>query len=219
MADYAIVQDLTNYGVELMQSNPSVANNLIIQADAHTKLVTNNNYGISGTRFDYLAGLVWYDLQPLTISAQAEMQQASLGNPSLGFLDIIKNIIAYAIPVGVGIIAGAIAGGIAGSGIPILGTAVGAFIGAIAGAAIGLGIDLFGYLSQKIELEQSQTDIKKQLTDMLERGDITPEEYDNAVDSVDKGMTAEIPWTKIIIGGMIGLGALAAFYIFLQRKR
>ncbi len=217
MADYAIIQNLSKYGNELIQSNPDIANNLIIQVDAHTKLVTNNNYGISGTTFDYLAGLVWYDLNPLTLSAQMEMQQASLGMPSVGFWDTIKKIIAYAIPVATGIIAGAIAGGMAGTAITVIGTAVGIFIGAIAGAFIGLGINLFSYLDNKIELEQSKTDIKKQLTDMLESGDITPEQYQNAVDSVDKGMESEIPWTKLIIAGMIGVGALVTLYIVLKR--
>lgn len=218
MVDYAVVHDLTEYGVELMQSNPSVANNLIIQADAHTKLVTDNNYGISGTYLDIENGLVWHDINPLTVSAKAEMQQASLGMPSIGFLDTMKNIIAYAIPVGIGIIAGAIAGGLAGSSIPIIGTAVGAFIGAIAGAMIGLGIDLFSYLSDKVELEQSKTDIKQQLTDMLERGDITTEEYQDATDAVSEGMETGIPWTEIIIGGMIGLFALGAIFILTRKK-
>ncbi len=218
MADYAIVNDLTEYGSELMQSNPSIANNLIIQTDAHTKIVTNNNYGISGTRFDYLAGLVWHDIEPLTALAKAEVQQANLGMPSLGFLDTIKNIIAYAIPVGIGIIAGAIAGGMVGTAVPVIGNVVGAFIGAIIGASIGLGVNLFSYLGQRIELEQSKTDIKQQLTDMLERGEITWEEYQDAIDAVNEGMEeGGIPWNTIIIVAGVGIFALGALMIITKK--
>ena len=221
MVDYAIVQDMTQYGIDVMQSNPEVANHMVIQTDAHTKIVTNNNYGISGVYLDLEGGLAWNDLEPLTLNAQMQMREASLGLPSVGFWDTIKQIMAYAIPVGAGIIAGAIAGGLVGSAVPVIGTVVGAFIGGIAGAFIGLGISAFSYGTQKIELEQNKVDIKQQLTDMLGDGTITAEEYQNAVDSVDSGMEEPggIPWTTIIIGGMVGVGALAALYIFMKTRK
>ncbi len=226
MADYAILHNLTPYGIQIMQSDPSVANNLVIQADAHAKIATQNNYGIGGTYLDLEGGVAWYDLQPLTISAELEMQQASLGMPSAGFLDWIKNIMSYAIPVASGIIAGAVLGGLAGTAIPVVGTAVGAFIGALvgglSGAYIANQISEYSYQEAEIEFQQNKNDTVKTLTQMLADGDITQEQYDNALAAIMAGMEEEnggIPWTGIIVGGMVGALALGALYIYMKKKK
>ena len=49
-------------------------------------------------------------------------------------------------------------------------------------------------------------------------GTITPEEGDELLDGVEDHWGSGIPWTGIIIGGMVGIGALAALYIFMKTK-
>jgi len=227
MADYAILQNLTQNGLEIMQSNPDISNNLVVQVDAHTKIVTGGNYGIESSFVNYVAEIVIYDIKPLTSIAQMEMQQASLGIPSLAFLDTMKNIMAYAVTIGsaiiAGLVTGAVAGGVISSAIPIVGTAAGAAIGAVVGAGLGLitglSISLFSYLDQTIQLENNRLDNQDDLNQMLEDGTITQEQWETATEANQSTMEEpKIPWTKFITYGMVGVGALAALYIFLKTK-
>ena len=70
MADYAIVNSLTDYATELIQTDPSFTNNLSSQVNSDVKTATDNNYGVSYVTVDLVGKNVWYDLEPLTAYAK-----------------------------------------------------------------------------------------------------------------------------------------------------
>ncbi len=224
---YAIIQDLTQEGIAVMQSDPSTANNLIIQTDAHTKKITDNNYGISSSFVNIEAGIIIHDIQPLTLSAQMEIQQASLGMPSAGLLDTLKNICSWAMTIGQGIIAGAIIGGIAGTAFPVIGTGVGAFIGAIAGAGtaiFGRLMSVYNYDTAQVELQQTAQDNYDKALDLFDQGKITSEELLDLMEAIQNGTEGGekvgeegIDWQKMIIYGVVGVVALGALMIMTKR--
>ena len=99
MADYAIINNLTDYATELIKTDPNFSSNLSSQVNSDVRNATSENYGISYVTVDLIGKKIWYDIEPLTISAQTEMQQASLGMPSIGWWDTVKKIISVIVAV------------------------------------------------------------------------------------------------------------------------
>ena len=200
MADYAIINNLTDYAVELIQIDPNFTNNLSSQVNSNVQNSTNNNYGISFVTVDLVGKKIWYDLEPLTTSARAEMRQTSLGNPSIGWLDTVKKIIAVIVAV-IAFVIGALVGGWA----------------LLAGTLIAGGILLWSYLTDKIEYKQDMVETDDEYARQLRDGEITQSQYDEFTAAKHKVMEEGIPWTAIIIGGAVGLFALGSLMI-LTRK-
>jgi len=201
MADYAIVNNLTDYGKELIQTDPNFVNNLSSQVNSDVRSATNNNYGISYVTVDLIGKKIWYDLEPLTASAKAEMQMASLGTPSIGWFDTVKKIIAVVLAT-VAFVIGALVGG----------------WGLLAGTVIAGGILLWSYLTDQIEYKQEMTEINDEYARQLAEGEITQAQYDEFTEAKHKVMeSGEISWKTIVIGVAIGAGILAGLYIFLKR--
>lgn len=204
MVDYAIINNLTTYAVELIQTDPNFTNNLASQVNSEVKSSTSNNYGISYVTVDLVGKKIWYDLEPLTASAKAEMQMASLGNPSIGWWDIVKKITAVILAV-LAIVAGLLVGGWAWLVGPIV---LGAFL-------------LWSYLTDKIEYSQDMVEIDDEYARELTAGEITQAQYDEFTAAKHKVMeTAEgaIPWNMILIAAGIGLFALMALMIITRKK-
>ena len=201
MADYAIITNHTDYGMDLIQQDPTMASKLASETDAKVRSATYGIYGISRVSINYAAKDTWYDLEPLTASAKEEMRQASLGSPSIGFFDTIKKIISVILAV-VAFVVGALVGGWA----------------LLAGALIAGGIILWNILESKQEYKQEMTEIDDEYARQLVDGEITQSQYDEFTEAKHKVMEpGGIPWTTIIIAGMVGLLALGALMI-LTRK-
>ncbi len=197
MADYAIVNSLTDYATELIQTDPSFTNNLSSQVDSDVKAATNNNYGISYVTVDLVGKNVWYDLEPLTASAKAEMQMASLGTPNLTWWDTVKKIISVILAVAAFII-GALVGG----------------WGLLAGTIIAGAVLLWSYLTSEIEYKQEMADINDEYTRQYSAGEITWAEYQEFASRKEKVMETEgIPWNTILIIGGVGIFALLALML------
>ncbi len=197
MADYAIVNSLTDYATELIQTDPSFTNNLSSQVNSDVKTATDNNYGVSYVTVDLVGKNVWYDLEPLTASAKAEMQMASLGTPSLDWWDTVKKIISVILAVAAFII-GALVGG----------------WGLLAGAIIAGAVLLWSYLTSEIEYKQEMADINDEYTRQYSAGEITWAEYQEFASRKEKVMETEgIPWNTIIIVGGIGIFDLLALML------
>ncbi len=204
MADYAIVNNLTNYAVELVQTDPSFTNNLASQVNSEVRNSTSNNYGISYVTVDLVGKKIWYDLEPLTASAKAEIQMASFGTPSVGWFDTVKKIIAVIVAV-IAFVIGALVGGWA----------------LLAGALIAGGILLWSYLTDKIEYSQDMVETDDEYARQLRDGEITQSQYNDFTEAKHKVMeTAEggIPWNTILIVGGIGIFALIALMIITRKK-
>ncbi len=202
MADYAIVNNLTDYAVELVQTDPNFTNNLASQVNSDVKSATNNNYGISYVTVDLIGKKIWYDIEPLTASAKAEMQMASLGNPSIGWFDTVKKIIVVIVAV-IAFVVGALVGGWA----------------LLAGALIAGGILLWSYLTDRIEYKQDMVEIDDEYTRQLRDGEITQSQYDEFTEAKHKVMEdVGIPWNTIIIVAGIGIFALGALMILTRKK-
>ena len=202
MPDYSIITNHTNYGMELIASDPSMAFNLANQADTDVREATNGNYGISAVIIDFENNMTYYDLAPLSVSAQMEMQQASLGNPSLGWLETLKNIISVIVAVVVFVI-GALVGGWA----------------FLAGAVLAAGILVWNWTTNEQEYRQDITDIDQEYARKYADGEITLEQFNELTEAKHKTMEQlEMDWKTIVIYGLIGLGALIALNMVLRRK-
>ncbi len=202
MADYAIVNNLTDYAVEMIQTDPNLSSNLASQVNSDVQNSTNGNYGISYVTVDLVGKKIWYDIEPLTVSAKAEIQQASLGRPSIGWLDTVKKIIAVIVAV-IAFVIGALVGGWA----------------LLAGALIAGGILLWSYLTDRIEYKQDMVETDDEYARQLRDGEITQSQYNEFTEAKHKVMESDgIPWTAIIIGGMVGLLALGALMIITRKQ-
>lgn len=202
MVDYAIITNHTDYGMELIKSDPAMASNLASEADTNVRNSTAGNYGISSVYIDFDNKLTYYDLAPLTASARAEMQMASLGTPSIGWFDSVKKIIAM-------ILAAAAV---------IIGILVGGW-GLLAGAVIAGGILLYSYLTDQIEYKQEMAEINDEYARQLTAGEITQSQYDEYTAAKHKVMESgfEIPWNTILIVAGVGIFALAALMIITRK--
>lgn len=202
MADYAIITNHTDYGMELIKSDPSMASNLASQTNTEVRNGTGGNYGISSVYIDFDNNLTYYDLEPLTVSAQEDMRLLSLGTPRVGLWDYIKKIIAVVLAV-VALVIGALVGG----------------WGFLVGAIIAGAILLWSYLTSRIEYKQEIADINQEYARQYTNGEITKEQYDNFVAAKEKVMTTGISWQTIVIGALIGFGVLAAFYFYITQMK
>ena len=201
MADYAIINNLTDYAVELIQTDPNFTNNLASQVHSDVQNATGGNYGISYVTVDLVGKNIWYDIEPLTASARAEIQQASLGMPSFGWWDTVKKIISVVVAV-IAFVIGALVGGWA----------------LLAGTLIAGGILLWSYLTNQMEYKQDMVETDDEYARQLTAGEITQAQYDEFTAAKHKIMeSGEIPWTMIIIGGMVGVLALGALMIITRK--
>lgn len=204
MADYAIINNLTSYATELIQTNPNFTNNLASQVNSDVKSSTGNNYGISYVTVDLVGKKIWYDIDPLTASAKVEMKMASLGTPSAGWFDTVKTIIAAVLAAAV-LIIGFIIGGWA----------------ILAGAVIAGAILLYSYLTNKIEYSQDMVETDDEYARQLVAGEITQAQYDEFTAMKHKAMengAGEIPWNTILIVGGIAIFALVALMIITRKQ-
>ncbi len=203
MADYSIITNHTDYGMGLIQSDPNMASNLSSEADINVRNKTNGAYGISSVYIDFDNKLTYYDLEPLTASAKAETQQSSLGNPSIGWLDTVKKIIAVIVAV-VAFVIGALVGGWT----------------LLAGAIIGAGVLLYSYLTDKIEYKEEMVEIDQEYARQLRDGEITQQQYEEFTSAKHTIMEEDegIPWKLIIIGGMVGILALGTLFILTRKS-
>ncbi len=231
MGNYAILNELTQEGVELFASNPTISNNMVIQADYNAKNITNYNYGISYSEINYETGLIWHEVEPLTATAKIETGNATMGIASAGFLSDMKNMMSYAIPFGLATIGGAILGAKIGAvigtatGIPVVGTtmgsAIGFLVGGIIGGIIGDRMGMYSFETQKVELQQTLADNLTNLDELFAQGLITREEWERARDANKVIITGDkedkMGWEKYIVWGMVGAGLLVAFNIYLKR--
>ncbi len=205
MADYAIINNLTSYATELIQTDPNFTNNLSLQVNSDVRSSTSNNYGISYVTVDLIGKKIWYDIDPLTASAKAEMQMASLGTPSFGWFDTVKTIIAVVLAAAA-LIIGFIVGGWA----------------ILAGAVIAGAILLYSYLTGNIEYKQDMADIDDEYARQLTAGEITQSQYDEFTaakhKTMESGMFPDIPWTTILIVAGVGILALGALMIITRKQ-
>lgn len=204
MADYAIINNLTNYAIELVQADPNFTNNLASQVNSEVQSSTSNNYGISYVTVDLIGKKIWYDIEPLSASAKAEMQQASLGNPSMGWFDTVKKIIAVIVAV-VAFVIGALVGGWA----------------LLAGALIAGGIILWSYLTDRMEYSQDMVETDDEYARQLATGEITQSQYDEftaAKHKIMETVAGEIPWMTIAIVAGVAIFALGALMILTRKQ-
>ena len=203
MADYAIYHDVTSYGMELAKSDPSFYNRLSSEVDTKVRSETGGNYGISYVTLDLVGGNIFYDIEPLTVSAKEEVRMASLGWWE-DFLGWVKRIIEYALPVVIGAVFGFIVGG------PW---------GALAGAVIGSGIALMNYATGVREYKEDILDIDEGYFEDYQNGLITWEQYNELYERKHTIMESdeEISWKTIAIYGLIGLAGLYAASIVLKK--
>ena len=108
------------------------------------------------------------------------------------------------------------------AGVAIAGAVVCVIAGAPVWVPVGLAI-VAGLalvrepISGLVEAQVTSSRTKEKIADAVIEGTITPQEGNELIEGVDNHWASGIPWTGIIIGGMVGIGALAALYIYLKR--
>ena len=194
MTDYIFEVPLSNEGRDVI-TDPDILDSIISEGAYMIPRVTSNNLNVDSVDFDAETKRIYYGV---TASPQMKLGLVSLNTTErLAWWNTLLSGVA---------IAGAVVCVIA-FGAP-----------AIVPAAVVVGVALaYDVLTGYVEVEATKADTEQQIIEAVNDGRITPEEGDNLLDGVDKGWGADIPWTGIIIGGMVGVGALAALYIFLKR--
>jgi len=192
MADYIFEVPLTGEGNDIV-TDPAIVDNIIVKGTDMIPRVTYGNLNVESFSVDAETKRIYYG-----ITASSEMK---LGL-TLGDLAWYDTLIA-----GVAI-AGAVVCAVAGA--PII---------VPVGLAIVAGIALAREsISGFIEVEATKVRTKEKIADAVIEGTITPEEGNELADSVDEHWGEGIPWTTIIVGGMVGVLALGALYIFMKTK-
>ena len=74
-----------------------------------------------------------------------------------------------------------------------------------------------GSVSGLVEAQVTSARTKEKIADGVLDGTITPEEGNELLEGVENHWGSDIPWTTIIVGGMIGVGALVALSLYLKK--
>jgi len=194
MADYILEVPMTQLGRDYM--DPDRLSSIISEGEYMVPAVTDNNLTIEAVDYDPETNQVFYYL-----IASPQMKFGI----STGDLAWWNTLLAGAA------IAGAVVCVIYAAPVVALGLAV------VAASAL-----LYDPVTAYVEVEATKAKTKQQIVELT----ATPGNpfYENPelgiqyIDAVDKGWGADIPWTTIIIGGMVGIGALAALYIFMKTR-
>ncbi len=190
MADYIFEVPLSNEGRDIV-TEPDVVDSIIIEGSYMISAVTDNNLTVDTVSVDAETKRVYYDV------TASPVMKAGLAIGDLAWYNTLLSGVAIAGAVVCVIVYGWPAA------IP---------------AAVVVGVALaYDAVTGYIEVEATKANVEQQIAQAVIDGKITPEEGDNLLDGVKQGWGTDIPWTTIIIGGMVGIGALAALYIFLKR--
>ena len=194
MADYIFEVPLSNEGRDVV-TDPDILDSIISEGAYMIPRVTSNNLSVDSVDFDAETKRIYYGVNA---SPSMKLGLMSLNDTErLAWYNTLLSGVA---------IAGAVVCVVA-FGVP-----------AIIPAAVVVGVALaYDVLTGYVEVEATKADTEQQIIEAVADGRITPEEGDNLLEGVDEGWDAGIPWTMIIVGGMVGVGALAALYIFLKR--
>ena len=190
MADYTFEVPLSKEGRDIV-TDPDILDSTISESAYMVPRMTYNNLSVESVDFDAETKKIYYN-----VNASPAMK---LGL-SIGDLAWWNTLLA-----GVAIV-GAVAC------VVVFGAP------ALIPAAVVVGVALaYDAVTGYIAVEATKADTEKEITEAVIDGRITPEEGNNLLDNVDKGWDSGIPWTTIIVGGMIGVGALVALSIYLKR--
>ena len=196
MADYIFEIPLSNEGRDIV-TDPDILDSITSKGVSMIPRVTYNNLNVESVRVDLEAKRVYYG-----VNASPTMKAGLVSLNAAERLAWWNTLLA----------------GVAIAGAVVCVIAFGA--PAIIPAAVVVGVALvYSAVTGYIEVEATKADTKKEIIDAVVDGRITPDEGNDLLDGVDKGWDSEIPWEKIIIGGMVGIFALAALYIFMTRRK
>ncbi len=196
MVDYIFEVPLSREGRDIV-TDPDILDSIISEGVYMLPRVTYNNLNVDSVSVDAETKRIYYGV---TASPQMKLGLASLNSTER--LAWWNTLLA-----GVAIVAAV-------SCVVAIGAPV------VIPAAVVIGIALaYSAITGYLEVEATKADTEQQIIEAVNDGRITPEEGDNLLDGVNKGWGSGIPWTGIIIGGMVGIGALGALYIFMRRRK
>ena len=193
MADYIFEVPLSNEGRDAI--DPDVIDIIITRSTSMIPRVTYDNLSVESVRVDKETKRIYYG-----VNASPTMK---LGLTSF---NIEERLAWYDIFIAGVAIAGAVVCVILGA-VPV---AIGLTV--VAGIALARE-SIFGVVEAKVNSSEAELQIAEAVAD----GRITPEEGEEFLDAVADGWDAGIPWTGIIIGGMVGIGALVGLSIYLKK--
>ncbi len=192
MSDYIFEVPLTNEGRDIV-ADPDVLDSIISEGSYMISRVTYNNITVETVDFDSEARRIYYGV------AASPQMKLGLATGDLAWWNTLIAGVA---------IAGAVACVIA-FGAP-----------AIIPAAVVIGVALaYDVVTGYIEVEATKADTQEVIAEAVADGTITPDEGKDLANAVKEGWASGVPWTGIIVGGMVGALALGALYIYIKKKK
>jgi len=199
MADYIFEVPTTIEGFAAM--DPDIQSSLISEGTSMIPAVTGGNITISTVDFDPETNRVYY-----SVNGSQELNSGILSLNSevrLAWWNVLLTGVA---------IAGAIACVVLGAPIAAIGLTV------VAGIALA-----YDPVTTYVEAQATKAKTQQKIVELT--GTPGNPFYDNPeigaqyMDAVNQGWSSGIPWTTIIIGGMVGIGVLAGLYIFMSTRK